>query len=106
MPAAKDRGDPRPVDGALALARREGAALRPSPALLQNLYAIPAREKQRLAFGIPEWLMAWPRLSSLAATALLAGYIAGVSGLLAPGGGVEVEMGAALYGSRAIMEAQ
>jgi hypothetical protein len=90
---------PAGLDRALAglKAATDSAAL--PPGFLATLQTIPLAQRQsRLWIEVPDWLKAWPQLSSLAAGMMLAGFVAGMA-LPPQQPSVEIEIGLAVYGT-------
>jgi hypothetical protein len=91
---------PAGVDAALA--RLKAATHDPAlpPGFLATLQTIPLAQRQRrLWIEVPDWLKAWPQLSSLAAGMMLAGFLAGMVLPANDQPSLEIEIGLAVYGT-------
>jgi len=90
---------PAGLDRALSrLKAATGDAALP-PGFLAKLQTIPLTRRQgRRGIEVPDWLKAWPQLSSLAAGMMLAGFVAGMA-LPPQQPSVEIEIGLAVYGT-------
>jgi len=87
------------VDAALTRLKAETADMALPPGFMAGLRSVPVTVRQRRGWiEVPDWLKAWPQLSSLAAAMMLAGFVVGTV-LPTEQPTVEIEMGLALYGT-------
>jgi hypothetical protein len=88
------------VDEAFARLKLDSEDISPAPDFIAALTRVPLVEPQRKGWiEVPDWLKAWPQLSSLAAAMMVAGFVVGTVMPTNDQPSVEIEMGLALYGT-------